>query len=90
MKALKIFFVILFLICTTSIIAAPKKKVALDGDTVWKQQCSRCHLAPGAVSKNKMAVVVRHMRDVAQLTDEEYKAVLAFVKGENHEDKKNR
>lgn len=87
-KTLKIFVLFLFLISSLTIFGATKKK--LDGDTVWKQQCSRCHLAPGAISPNKMDVVLRHMRDISQLTDGEYRAVVGFVKGENHESKKNR
>lgn len=56
-----------------------KQISAVDGDTVWKQQCSRCHLAPGAISKAKMMTVNRHMRDVAQLTYEDYQALKEFL-----------
>lgn len=85
MKTVKFFigtFVIVFIIAAITFIglAAPKKRAKLDGDTVWKQQCSRCHLTPGAIPKSKMETVLRHMRDAAPLTKEEYKAVLEFIR----------
>lgn len=73
-------FLALFVIASMSAFGGQKKKAEpLDGDTVWKQQCSRCHLAPGAISRKKMATVIRHMRTVSPLTEEEYQALIKFI-----------
>ncbi|MEW6208963.1 MAG: cytochrome c [Acidobacteriota bacterium] len=84
MKTLKRWVVVLFLALSiiglmTAFGGQKKKAEPLDGDTVWKQQCSRCHLAPGAIPKKKMATVIRHMRTVTPLTEEEYKALIRFI-----------
>ena len=93
LKALAIFLLLAAVIVVSiSAFGAPKNRPrnqskdqpknaakVLDGDTVWKQQCSRCHLAPGDIPKKKMVTIIRHMRTVTPLTEAEYKAVLEFI-----------
>jgi hypothetical protein len=41
--------------------------------------CGRCHQAPHKIHPRMMATIVRHMRVRATLTDEDMKAILAYM-----------
>lgn len=49
-----------------------------DGDTVFRQNCARCHNAPDAFSPRITTAVVRHMRVRANLSEEDARALLKF------------
>ena len=51
----------------------------LDGERVFKQNCSRCHTAPQSFSPRVSFAVIRHMRVRANLSAEEEKALLRFM-----------
>ena len=49
-----------------------------DGDTVFRQNCARCHNAPDAFPPRITTAVVRHMRVRANLSEEDTRALLKF------------
>lgn len=49
-----------------------------DGDTVFRQNCARCHNAPDAFPPRITTAVVRHMRVRANLSEEDARALLKF------------
>lgn len=49
-----------------------------DGDTVFRQNCSRCHNAPETFPHQITTAVVRHMRVRANLSEEDARALLKF------------
>jgi mono/diheme cytochrome c family protein len=49
-----------------------------DGDTVFRQNCARCHTAPDAFPRQITTAVVRHMRVRANLSEEDARALLKF------------
>jgi len=49
-----------------------------DGQKVFEQNCGRCHNAPQGFSPNIAEAVTRHMRTRANLSQEDYKALLRF------------
>lgn len=49
------------------------------GQQVFKQNCSRCHKAPEAISPSISATVALHMRIRAGLSEKDYKRLLAFL-----------
>lgn len=49
-----------------------------DGDTVFRQNCARCHNAPESFSPRITTAVVRHMRVRANLSEEDARALLKF------------
>ena len=52
---------------------------------LWTESCGRCHniIRPTAYSDSQWEVAMRHMRLRAQLTEEEYKGILEFLKAAN-------
>ena len=52
------------------------------GQQLWSENCARCHnmRSPGAYSSAEWQVVMHHMRVRANLTAEEHKAILEFLK----------
>ncbi len=65
---------VLFIALMTSLTAAP-----IDGEQVYKSNCTRCHIAMHTYSEKMSRVIVRHMRVRAMLTQEEANAVLAYL-----------
>lgn len=65
---------VLFLAAAAGLIAAP-----IDGEQVYKSNCTRCHIAMHAYSEKVSRVIVRHMRVRAMLTQEEADAVLGYL-----------
>ena len=59
-------------------VAAPGKS----GAELWAQACSRCHnlRSPSYFSNAEWDVVVQHMRLRANLTGEEQRTIVAFLK----------
>jgi cytochrome c5 len=48
------------------------------GQQVFNQNCSRCHQAPEGFSPSVSGTIARHMRVRANLSEEDYKALLKF------------
>ena len=66
--------------------AAPKPQAAVQsGATLWAQNCAHCHNArsPDSYSKAQWEVAMLHMRIRANLTAEEHKKILEFLKSAN-------
>jgi len=53
------------------------------GAQLWADNCQRCHNArsPGSLSPAQWEVAMMHMRVRANLTPEEHKKILEFLKG---------
>lgn len=49
------------------------------GQQVFEQNCSRCHNAPEGLSSRISGTIARHMRVRAELSDEDYRALLRFL-----------
>jgi hypothetical protein len=49
---------------------------------LWSQRCSQCHYARGAdtFTPGQWEIIMFHMRVRANLTEEEHKAILEFLK----------
>ena len=64
--------------------ASTQKKAAAGfaGPQLWAQNCGRCHniRSPSSYSDAQWEVVLLHMRVRANLTAEEHKEILAFMK----------
>ena len=58
---------------------ATKKPQMLDGDKLFKENCSRCHQSPGDFPPAQTATIMRHMRVRANLTADETKAIYEFL-----------
>lgn len=63
---------------------AGKQAAAVDANAaqLWAQNCARCHnlRSPGAYSDAQWDVAMLHMRVRGNLTANEHKAILAFLK----------
>lgn len=55
------------------------------GGQLWSQQCVRCHNTPPpqAYSDEQWDVIGQHMRVRANITEEEMKAIMDFIKASN-------
>lgn len=51
----------------------------IDGEQVYKSNCTRCHHAPPTLTERQTRVVVRHMRVRANLLAEHSDAVLEYL-----------
>lgn len=51
----------------------------LEGEKRYRENCGRCHQPPHKFSPRTMAMVVRHMRVRAMLTDDDMKYVLYYM-----------
>lgn len=58
---------------------ATKAKSQNEGEQKFKQNCSRCHVAPEAISPREVKAVTRHMRVRAMLSEEDEKLILKFL-----------
>ena len=68
---------------TEAATATPKSPVvAQSGATLWAQNCGHCHnvRSPDSYSDAQWDVAMLHMRVRANLTADEHKAILAFLK----------
>lgn len=51
----------------------------LEGEKKFHANCGRCHQPPHKFPPRMMATIVRHMRVRATLTDEDMRAILAYM-----------
>ena len=51
----------------------------IDGEQVYKSNCTRCHNTPPVLTERQTKVVVRHMRVRANLLAEQSDAVLDYL-----------
>ena len=51
----------------------------IEGEQRFRTNCGRCHQAPHKFPPRMMATIVRHMRVRAMITDEDMKAILAYM-----------
>ncbi len=73
---------IVALVCllTLPLLAQGKpKKMAVDPDTAYKNNCMRCHAAVQQYSPRMTTTIVMHMRVRANLTEEETQAILQYL-----------
>lgn len=49
-----------------------------DGERIFQQNCSRCHLTPTGISPLLTGTVLRHMRVRASLSEHDEKELLRF------------
>lgn len=58
---------------------------AVSGETVYEQNCSRCHATRSPVERSdrQWKIIVNHMRVKANLTAEETKEVLKYLQASN-------
>lgn len=54
-------------------------KTPLDGELVYRNNCTRCHMAIHTFPEPMMTTVIRHMRVRATLTQAEADAVLKYL-----------
>ena len=52
---------------------------SVDGEQVYKSNCTRCHNTPPVLTERQTRVVVRHMRVRANLLAEQSDAVLDYL-----------
>jgi mono/diheme cytochrome c family protein len=52
---------------------------AMEGEKRYRSNCGRCHQAPHRFPPRAMAMVLRHMRVRAMLTDDDMKYVLYYM-----------
>lgn len=57
----------------------------IGGARLWEQNCMRCHnyRTPASLSDTQWGIVMHHMRVRANLTGEEHREILAFLKSAN-------
>ena len=68
--------------CSTPGEAKKPAAIAQSGATLWAQNCGHCHnlRAPDSYSDAQWDVAMLHMRTRANLTAEEHRQILAFLK----------
>lgn len=62
--------------------ASSKKKKSeskLDGNELYRENCSRCHQPPSKFSKEKFMTILKHMRTIANFTGDEQQALQDFL-----------
>ena len=62
--------------------APPKAHVTsleIRGQQVFQENCHRCHQWPGDIPPRISGTVAKHMRVIARLNDNDYKALLKFL-----------
>lgn len=78
MKRIAITFA-LFLCALPLLAQENSKRTPLDPDAVYKNNCIRCHSAVREYSPPMTQTIVIHMRVRANLTEDEYKAILRYL-----------
>ena len=67
---------------TTATAAAPAEALThskIPADTIYKNNCTRCHSEVPQTNPRVATTVLRHMRVRANLTQEEAKAILDYI-----------
>jgi mono/diheme cytochrome c family protein len=59
--------------------AQDNEALRLEGEKRFHANCGRCHQPPHKFPPRMMATIVRHMRVRATLTDEDMRAILAYM-----------
>jgi len=59
--------------------ARDDEELRLDGEKRFRANCGRCHQAPHKFPPRMMATILRHMRVRATITDEDMRAILAYM-----------
>ena len=77
-------FAVLFTLAWTATTRAspaptPAQSSAIDGELVYKTNCSRCHNTPPSLNERQTCVVVSHMRVRANLNARDAHAVLLYL-----------
>ena len=84
MKKIKIVIIITFaLISASAFIGCMTSRITeKSGTTLWSENCSRCHNSPPstAFSNEKWETIGMHMQLRANLTDEETKKIIEYLK----------
>jgi hypothetical protein len=62
-----------------ALVGAPQPEKARDGEEVYKENCTRCHNTPPAMSERHAKVVSAHMRVRANLTARDANAVMHYL-----------
>ncbi len=60
-------------------VAQEHDSLRIEGEQRFRTNCGRCHQPPHKFPPRMMATIVRHMRVRAMLTDEDMKAILAYM-----------
>jgi cytochrome c5 len=66
--------------------SASANETGLSGEELWTMNCQRCHniRPPTMYSNAQWDVIVHHMRVRANITGEEQRAILEFLKSASH------
>lgn len=59
--------------------ARDDEALRLEGEKRFRANCGRCHQAPHKFPPRMMATILRHMRVRATITDEDMRAILAYM-----------
>jgi mono/diheme cytochrome c family protein len=51
----------------------------VEGETRFRTNCGRCHMAPHKFSPRTMATILRHMRVRAMITEEDMRLILRYM-----------
>ena len=51
----------------------------IEGEKRFRTNCGRCHMAPHKFPPRTMAMIVRHMRVRAMITDEDIRLILHYM-----------
>jgi mono/diheme cytochrome c family protein len=51
----------------------------IEGEKRFRANCGRCHMAPHKFPPRTMAMIVRHMRVRAMITDEDMRLILHYM-----------
>ena len=58
---------------------APSEAPRVEGEQVYKSNCTRCHNTPPTLTERQARIVVRHMRVRANIPAEQADAVLQYL-----------
>lgn len=56
-----------------------ERMLRLEGEQRFRTNCGRCHMAPHKFPPRTMAMIVRHMRVRAMITDEDMRLILHYM-----------
>jgi hypothetical protein len=70
---------VLTLLWVGTLSGAPAVSKAMDGEQVYKANCTRCHNTPPSMNERQTRVVVSHMRVRANLSARDADAVLRYL-----------
>lgn len=62
-----------------AITARDDEALRLDGEKRFRVNCGRCHQSPHKFPPRMMATILRHMRVRATITDDDMRAILAYM-----------